>query len=595
MDNLFVKKPAVAARKRPGDDASSLSDLGKDGARQILEEMAREIVLDEAPNAETLTPDERRLRDGTGGAVDTLFSRRKENEEQPGFPEAEQARGGGGGALADSLFARPDRGATAGGKAVDNLFVSRPAAAGSSNQSNPSMLSATGQPWLEDDLADEADEMTPEEANAAVEAKASSEDRRRWALNCTCGCSEAFLGAASCRHCRPELPDWRTALRRGAPLLCLAALLGVVTAGLATGCEDPPPLGRFCIVEGEDPDVASAAQIAIALAPGALTLLCLGTWLYRRLTLQQRHKAAAWRNDSDAQRAARELLDALTAVSPAEQGKYARQVVQIIRDFPDQAVIQLKGCVALEAICRAQKGNAAVVQGAGAIPPVLATLEAHRRVRQLQRAALGALACLGKVGRQQIFDLGGIPNIIASMAKFRRDSEVQVLGSMTLGALCLSSPTCRRSVTKYGGLGVLHAAMDRHADRPDVLVAASETLFLMCTGEDKELLTAANAALPLVQSLVGRWSDKAAGGTDDVNDGVKPHDCEVVLRSLQKVEEKLIGSRRQSSNGQGDDDDWSEAGTPRQAARKSAAKGEKDQAQQAEDLVERFRRWNVKR
>eukprot|EP00930_Biecheleria_cincta_P034268 TRINITY_DN23697_c0_g1_i1.p1 TRINITY_DN23697_c0_g1~~TRINITY_DN23697_c0_g1_i1.p1 ORF type:complete len:634 (-),score=145.06 TRINITY_DN23697_c0_g1_i1:78-1898(-) len=604
MDNLFVKKPTAPSRKRPGNDASGLSDLGKDGARQILEEMAREIVLDEAPNAETLTPDERRLRDGTGGAVDTLFSRRKENPEQP---DPEQA----GGALADALFARPGTGvATAGDKAspgepaqhkqaVDSLFVSR-------HNDNPplnnnlSMPSAGGLKWPDEDLAEEADEMTPEEANAAADAKELSRNaRRRWSLNCTCGCREAFIGAAaSCRDCRPELPDWRTALRRGAPLLGLAALLGLVTAGLATGCEDPPPLGRFCIVQGGDPDVASAAQLAIAFAPAVLTLLCLGAWLRRRFVLRQRQKAAAWRNDSDAQRAARAVLDALMAAAPAEQSKYARQVVQIIRDFPDKAVIQLKGCVALEGICRAQKGNAAVVQGAGAIPLVLTTLEAHRRVRQLQRAALGALACLGKVGRQQIFDLGGIPNIIASMAKFRRDSEVQVLGAMTLGALCLSSGTCRKSVAKYGGLGMLHAAMERHADRPDVLVAASETLYLICAGEDKELLAAANAALPMVQSLVGRWSDKAAGGrADDANIAVKPHDCEVVLRSLQKFEAKLLGSstsRRQQSNGQGDDDDWSEAGTPRQAARKSAAKAEKDQAKQAEDLVDRFRRWNVK-
>ena len=32
--------------------------------------------------------------------------------------------------------------------------------------------------------------------------------------------------------------------------------------------------------------------------------------------------------------------------------------------------------------------------------------------------------------RQEIFDLGGIPNVIAAMTKFRRDADVQVAGAM---------------------------------------------------------------------------------------------------------------------------------------------------------------------
>ena len=32
--------------------------------------------------------------------------------------------------------------------------------------------------------------------------------------------------------------------------------------------------------------------------------------------------------------------------------------------------------------------------------------------------------------RQQIFDLGGIPNVVAAMTKFRRDADVQVAGAM---------------------------------------------------------------------------------------------------------------------------------------------------------------------
>ena len=35
-----------------------------------------------------------------------------------------------------------------------------------------------------------------------------------------------------------------------------------------------------------------------------------------------------------------------------------------------------------------------------------------------------------RVARQQIFDLGGIPNVVAAMTKFRRDADVQVAGAM---------------------------------------------------------------------------------------------------------------------------------------------------------------------
>ena len=36
----------------------------------------------------------------------------------------------------------------------------------------------------------------------------------------------------------------------------------------------------------------------------------------------------------------------------------------------------------------------------------------------------------GPCKRQEIFDLGGIPNVIAAMTKFRRDADVQVAGAM---------------------------------------------------------------------------------------------------------------------------------------------------------------------
>lgn len=302
-----------------------------------------------------------------------------------------------------------------------------------------------------------------------------------------------------------------------------------------------------------------------------MAAIACGAWQLHRVHVARRlAREAAWRDDSEAQRGAADVLDALTSAPAAERLRYARQVVQILKDFPDKAIIQHKGCVALESICRAQHGNVTQVQAAGAVPVLLAALERHRRVRAVQHAGLGAIACLSKVAKNQIFDLGGIATILGSMSKFKRDPTVQVSGAMALAALCLSSSTNRRSVSRYGGIPLLIQALEKHHARADVLIAASETLALLAEA-DAELRKQIVPSLSLVQGLIARCETR---GQRSGADPSRLKDFEAVLRSLRKLEAMLYDTAFR-------DHEAAEAGV-------SAATREQDAA----ELQEKIKRWS---
>ncbi|CAJ1345089.1 unnamed protein product [Effrenium voratum] len=517
MDGLFVaRKPREGAQKRD-----------RESARQIVEAMAQEIVLDEVGSGlAEATPDQRRF-------VDSLFSRRKGEDSEVMQTEDSSKEGG----LAETLFARR-------GEEVDS----------------------------DSESAKDSDGEPEQEAKEADRSASASEVLSPPGANLRQIESEATRAKASRPrfHMHLQLTDLLRVTRLCMPLLAGAALVSLITAALAMGCEESPLLGRFCIVEGP-------AQLAVAFAPLLLALIGLAYWLRQRRMRQQHAAERSWRQDAEAQRSAAELLDALLDSPPAEISKYSQQVLQIIQDFPEKAVIQHKGWLAVEAVCRAQKGNAAQMQAAGAVPILLQALEEHRRVRQVQRAALDALSCMAKVARQQIFDLGGIPSVLAAMTKFRRDPDVQVSGALVLGGLCMNSDSCRHSVVKYGGVNVLTAALDRHEQRPDVLIAAAETLALLASGRHADILQRMMPSLPMVQAMVIKHSE--AEGSE----------AKVVLRSLQKLEAQLLGSTKK------EDDEWSDAGTPRQNAQKAVVRSAQDEVKQVAELHDRFKRWNDRR
>jgi len=308
-------------------------------------------------------------------------------------------------------------------------------------------------------------------------------------------------------------------------------------------------------------------------------------WFRRKYRLQQETKEGAWQHDGEAQRSAMEVLQALTSAPVGERAKYIRQVIQILKDFPDKAVIQHKGFVAVEAICRAQHGNTGQVQAAGAIPVILTALEKHLRVRAVQRSGLAALACLAKVSKQQIFDLGGIPMTLASISKFKRDPAVQVSGAMALGAMCLNSERNRKSVAKYGGPSVLLQALERHVERPEVLIAASETVALLIQG-DSGLRKQMMPSLGMIQGIVARYES----AKDAAERKQKAKDCEVVLRSLRKLEAQLADLATAP-----DDEECSEVGTPRMGQNKEQGRVEQANAGQANELQDRISQWKKKK
>lgn len=289
------------------------------------------------------------------------------------------------------------------------------------------------------------------------------------------------------------------------------------------------------------------------------------------------------------------MLDALAAAPPEERLRYTRQVVQILRDFPDRAVIQHKGCVALEAICRAQHGNAVRVQAAGAVPVVLVALDEHLRVRAVQHAGLGVIACLAKLAKQQIFDLGGISIILASMNKFKRDPVVQVSGSMALAAVCLNSSRNRQSVARYGGISALLDALQRHPLRTDVLVAAGETLAQLADA-DAGLRQQMLSSLPVVQGLLARYEQLGtSAGVPGVAGEVKapkPKDVEIVLRSLRRLEGLLYdGAYRSGAGAEIRGHALGEVSSIEVGATPVSVTASK--AESAQELHEKIKRWST--
>jgi len=365
-------------------------------------------------------------------------------------------------------------------------------------------------------------------------------------------------------------------VQMAAAVMGLYLLLVLITVALADGCKEDPPLGRLCIAEG-------TAQWIVAFAPITLTSAALAWRWHRAYEGRRQAIDTAWRNDSQAHKSAADVLDALTVAPAADRVKYAKQVVQIMKDFPEKAVIQHKGAVAIEAICRAKKGNASVVKSAGAVAVLLEAFETHLRVRAVQRSGLAALACLSKVSKSQVFTSGGIPVILKSMTKFQRDQEVQINGALVIAGLCGGSSTNAKSVAKYGGAQLLAKALERHVDQASAVVAVTEALLVLASGDAavrKQLV----GLVSHVQGMTLRYEDAKVAAEDDA----RVKECEGALRSLRKLEQQLSGDRGAGSSqaaGDGDSDVGSEAGTPRQQD------VIKTSTSAASDLQDRMDKW----
>lgn len=218
-------------------------------------------------------------------------------------------------------------------------------------------------------------------------------------------------------------------------------------------------------------------------------------------------------------------------------------------------------------------------------------LEAHLRVRPVQHAGLKALACLAKVARSQVFDVGGIPIVLGSMSKFKRDPEVQVSGAMVLGAVCLSSSLHQRSVAKYGGIQVLAEALVRHTGRADVLIAVSETLVII--GQGAGLRKQLQSILPEVESIVDQY--EAAKASAEKQGSAQRRDCEVVLKSLQKLEAYLGSRSGAARRGEAPSDDDPDAGAPQYDPCQEAVVVEQAAVNYSSELQERMEKWGERK
>jgi len=588
MDDLFVK--------RPRDPSSNAADPHA-GARQMVQEMV-DIVLDESPDKVSLSPDEQRLRgagrsaprqsdaDSWAEALDEASKIHDDGDD--GFVDAPANMIRGPEPIVDGLFARRREPNPADGAAdrpqnrealkvprqADDLFFQRP-----QKQDIPAIAIDDGTDAEDGECAEDDEEECASDGEA-------TESRRPCCRVCACchrkcACLVRCLPECGSARCSESLPNRATLAKYGGGSLLFIGLLALGTIGLAMGCEPDAPLGRVCISEGP-------VQWVIAFLP--VTLLSCTAFMWFRISYKTRveEKQESWQHDGEAQKSAAELLDTLAAAPVAERHKYAAQAVQVLKDFPEKAIIQHKGCAALEAICRAQRGNVQHVHAAGAVPTILRALDTHLRVRKVQSSGLSALACLAKISKQQIFDLGGIETILRSMTKFKRDPGVQVSGAMALGALCLASEQQRRSVARFGGISVLLQALERHVERADVLIAASETLALIAQdnqGLQKQLLS----SLPIIQSIVERYEGAKRAA---VRPGAgkqaekKLRDCEIVLRSLRKLEGRLADLAEVD-----EDDACSDVATPRLDANQEGTNVMQANGQKSAELMGRLNVW----
>eukprot|EP00927_Polykrikos_kofoidii_P072005 TRINITY_DN68182_c0_g1_i1.p1 TRINITY_DN68182_c0_g1~~TRINITY_DN68182_c0_g1_i1.p1 ORF type:complete len:608 (-),score=104.48 TRINITY_DN68182_c0_g1_i1:93-1916(-) len=576
---------------------------------------AQEIVVDEQAPGEFLSIDERRLRssagrqdhdskdaadaepsglhhdpkrypdsppsapflarDGPPTMLDELFSRPR-GKESAGQPVSDKTRGNS----VDALFSKPATSPTDG---IDALFCARgkdvTRGCDIDDESNNSVKQGLRHSELGGGVGSLTligDDLEAAATSAAVSGRDVGSSYRRVGCRCCCigicdgRCCSCLGNGISCISCELSL------LWQVLPTLIVLILVAAVTVSLATSCSDISPLGRVCVGGGW-------VQWVVATAPAVAALLCILVWCRRTFVRKNKLKAAAWQHDAEAQNRAVAVLDALVVEAAGERVKYAQQTVRIMSDFPDKAIIQHKGCVAIEAMCRAARGNSTQVKAAGAVPVLLKAMERHRKVRTVQRSALAALGCLAKVAKSQIYDLGGSFITLQAMMKFKRDPAVQVSGAMTLGALCLNSAANRRSVARYGGVSVLLQALDRHLGRADVLIAASETLVLLAQG-DAVLRKQMLASLPAVQGLIGRFEGVAAAANE-----AKRRDSEIVLRSLRKLEGQLTDSAIPGE----DDDNHSESEIPHLEAIEGMQVLQANVGQ-ALELQNRYDKWKEK-
>jgi len=366
----------------------------------------------------------------------------------------------------------------------------------------------------------------------------------------------------------------------------VVVVLAILTVSLAMGCDESTPFGRMCFAPG-------LGQLIIAFSPLLIVVTAVAWYLHRGYMAKVKEKEEEWRGDEDAQQKSVEVLDEILRGPAKERTRYAKQVVDIMKDFPDKTTVQHKACTVLEAVCRAQHGGVAHVVAVGAVPPLITALETHARVRQVQRSVLSALACVAKYAKQQVFDLGGIPLVITTMSKFKKDQEVQLAAAMTIGGLCQNSPFHQKSVRKYGGVHALVNAVERHTMHADVLVAASEALHML----SKYKAETQDVLLPWLPNLTVLIKQQEVGpdGPDltDADSDDSRHmwterkvvyddkEREVAVRALRRLEAQLKHIQSEVDKSSSEDDEV-------------VGKLKLPKGSEAKELHARMHKWNEK-
>jgi hypothetical protein len=155
-------------------------------------------------------------------------------------------------------------------------------------------------------------------------------------------------------------------------------------------------------------------------------------------------------------------------------------VIQSMRNFPNHALVQEKGC----AILWVQTYNAEIclaLSNIGGVNTVLDAMKNHPQVARLQRAACEALRnlCVLSINRQLLIGAGGVPLIVEAMQRHTDEPQVQRSGCTALASVAEGGMEYKIGVAECGGILAVMKAVESHPENDLVLRAAYQALRML--------------------------------------------------------------------------------------------------------------------
>eukprot|EP01043_Picozoa_sp_COSAG02_P022650 COSAG02_NODE_1184_length_14008_cov_44.301963_1_plen_678_part_00 len=268
---------------------------------------------------------------------------------------------------------------------------------------------------------------------------------------------------------------------------------------------------------------AEAAQVQ-AQAEEAMALAAAEEEGARRVQEEVRAAEAAARRRKEQQQARqRQEQERATLLFELKTAKPGR-VVELLRQAPDDAEVQEKGCGALVNLANGSEERKAAVASAGGIAAVLAAMGAHGGSAGVQEkgcAALWSLANGSEERRAAVASAGGIAAVVAAMGAHGGSAGVQEHGCGALWNLTTGSEDVTAAVASAGGIAAVLAAMGAHGGSAGVQEKGCLVLRNLTAGsEERKAAVASAGGIAAVVAAMG-----AHGGSA----GLQEHGCAALI------------------------------------------------------------------